>query len=105
MPPLRYDVVHRLKRDFPELAIVINGGIESLDAAQAQLAHVDGVMIGRAAYHDPWVLSQADERIFGQQPRLKPVTAEFVPFALEQAVARSVFCQRGMCKKYAKDLQ
>ena len=65
VPPLRYDVVHRLKRDFPGLTIVINGGIESLDAAQAQLAHVDGVMLGRAAYHDPWVLAGADERFFG----------------------------------------
>jgi tRNA-dihydrouridine synthase A len=65
VPPLRYDVVHRLKRDFPGIAIVINGGIESLDAAQAQLEHVDGVMLGRAAYHDPWVLAGADKRIFG----------------------------------------
>jgi len=65
VPPLRYDVVHRLKRDFPGLTIVLNGGIESLDAAQAQLAHVDGVMLGRAAYHDPWVLAEADEQIFG----------------------------------------
>jgi tRNA-dihydrouridine synthase A len=68
VPPLRYDVVHRLKRDFPELAIVINGGIESLDAALVQLEHVDGVMIGRAAYHDPWLLAEAYERIFGAVP-------------------------------------
>jgi tRNA-dihydrouridine synthase A len=64
VPPLRYDVVHRLKRDFPGLTIVLNGGIESLDAVQAQLAHVDGVMMGRAAYHVPWVLAEADVRIF-----------------------------------------
>lgn len=57
IPPLRYAVVHRLKRDFPALEIVINGGIASLAAAEAQLAHVDGVMIGRAAYHDPWILA------------------------------------------------
>ena len=68
VPPLRYDVVHRLKRDFPALPIVINGGIESLDAAAAQLARVDGVMIGRAAYHDPWLLAEADQRIFGAAP-------------------------------------
>ena len=64
VPPLRYDVVHRLKRDFLALPIVINGGIESLDAAEEQLAHVDGIMIGRAAYHDPWLLAEADQRIF-----------------------------------------
>jgi tRNA-dihydrouridine synthase A len=69
IPPLRHDLVHRLKRDFPGLAIVVNGGVESLDAAQAQLAHVDGVMMGRAAYHDPWVLAEADERIFGAAPQ------------------------------------
>lgn len=77
VPPLRHDVVHRLKREFPELVIVINGGIESLDAALVQLTHVDGVMIGRAAYHDPWVLARADERVFGSAPPgvLQPVTA------------------------------
>ena len=59
IPPLRYEFVHRLKREHPELEIVINGGITSLAQAEAQLAHVDGVMIGRAAYHDPWILADA----------------------------------------------
>jgi tRNA-dihydrouridine synthase A len=68
VPPLRHDVVHRLKRDFPELTIVINGGIESLEQAIEQLAHVDGVMIGRAAYHDPWLLADTDARIYGDPP-------------------------------------
>jgi len=57
IPPLRYDFVHRLKREHPALDIVINGGIVTLAQAEAQLAHVDGVMIGRAAYHDPWILA------------------------------------------------
>ncbi|HYW91626.1 MAG TPA: tRNA dihydrouridine(20/20a) synthase DusA [Gammaproteobacteria bacterium] len=65
VPPLRYGVVHRLKRDFPGLAIVINGGIRDLDAVQDQLRQVDGVMVGRAAYHDPWMLADADRRVFG----------------------------------------
>ncbi|HXH03282.1 MAG TPA: tRNA dihydrouridine(20/20a) synthase DusA [Candidatus Competibacteraceae bacterium] len=66
LPPLRYEVVHQLKRDFPELEIIINGGILDLDQAQAQLRHVDGVMIGRAAYHDPYrVLAEADRRLYG----------------------------------------
>jgi len=59
IPPLRHDLVHRLKREFPQLEIVINGGITTLREAAAQLAHVDGVMIGRAAYHDPWLLADA----------------------------------------------
>jgi len=59
IPPLKYDYVYRLKKDFPDLEIVINGGIVSRDQIQEQLKHVDGVMIGRAAYTNPWFL--ADE--------------------------------------------
>ena len=62
VPPLRYDVVHRLKRDFPALTIVVNGGITDWDAIERELAHVDGVMLGRVAYHDPYFLAQADWR-------------------------------------------
>ncbi len=65
LPPLRYDMVHRLKHDFPDLEIVINGGITSLEQTQHQLQYVDGVMIGREVYHNPWMLAQADSRIFG----------------------------------------
>jgi tRNA-dihydrouridine synthase A len=67
IPPLDYDLVVAMKEAFPDLGMSINGGIESLDMAQALLARgVDGVMIGRAAYHHPWeVLSEADRRIFG----------------------------------------
>ena len=59
MPPLKYPYVYQLKRDFPELEIVINGGITTRAQIGEQLRHADGVMLGRAAYHDPWVL--ADE--------------------------------------------
>jgi tRNA-dihydrouridine synthase A len=59
VPPLKYDYVYRLKRELPELEIVINGGITTRDAMDEQLRHVDGVMVGRAAYHDPWVLADA----------------------------------------------
>ena len=58
IPPLRYDYVYRLKRDFPQLEIVINGGIVSRGEIEAHLAHVEGVMLGRAAYHDPWLLAE-----------------------------------------------
>ena len=57
IPPLKYDYVYRLKRDFPELCIVINGGIATADEILAHLAHVDGAMVGRTAYHNPWVLA------------------------------------------------
>ena len=56
IPPLRYDWAQRLKRERPQLPVVLNGGIATVEAAQAQMAHVDGVMLGRAAYHDPYVL-------------------------------------------------
>jgi tRNA-dihydrouridine synthase A len=57
VPPLKYDYVYRLKRDFPALEIVINGGVTAKDRISEHLTHVDGVMLGRAAYHDPWVLA------------------------------------------------
>ncbi len=58
IPPLRYELVHRVKADFPELEIIANGGIRSLEQARAQLARVDGVMIGREAYQNPYVLAE-----------------------------------------------
>ena len=65
IPPLRYDLVQRLKREHPQLQIIINGGIRSWAEIDAQLACVDGVMIGRAADNDPWILVEADQRVFG----------------------------------------
>jgi len=65
VPPLRYDVVHRLKRDFPALTFVLNGGLANWDAIERELAQVDGVMLGRVAYHDPYFLAQAGWRAFG----------------------------------------
>jgi tRNA-dihydrouridine synthase A len=64
VPPLNYPWVNQLKRDFPDLTIVINGGIETLDACEQHLEHVDGVMLGRAAYQNPWLLSEVDARLF-----------------------------------------
>ena len=59
IPPLKYDYVYRLKQDFPDVQVVINGGITSQGQIQEHLNHVDGVMIGRAAYSDPWMLADA----------------------------------------------
>jgi tRNA-dihydrouridine synthase A len=64
IPPLDYGLVYRLKVERPELTVVVNGGIASLDAAEAHLAMVDGVMLGRAAYHEPGLLGAADRRLF-----------------------------------------
>ncbi|SBV96361.1 tRNA-dihydrouridine synthase A [uncultured Alphaproteobacteria bacterium] len=88
VPPLRHDVVHRLKVDFPDLEIVVNGGIRDLDAAAAHLGPTDGVMIGRAAYETPWILAAADRRIFGD-PRLPPTRREVVE-GLAELAARVV---------------
>ncbi len=65
IPPLRYDRVQRLKGDFPRLEFVVNGGIGDLDQAVALLRGLDGIMLGRAAYHHPWLLAEAMPRLFG----------------------------------------
>ncbi len=67
IPPLRYEVVHDLKKEHPDLEIVINGGINTLEDAQHQLQFVDGVMMGRAIYHNPWLLADVDRRLFGKE--------------------------------------
>jgi tRNA-dihydrouridine synthase A len=64
IPPLDYGLVYRLKVERPDLTVVINGGIASLDEAEAHLRHVDGVMLGRAAYHEPGLLGAVDRRLF-----------------------------------------
>jgi len=66
VPPLDYDRVYRLKAAHPDLSIVINGGIRNLDEAEAHLAKVDGVMVGREAYQNPWILADVDRRLFGE---------------------------------------
>ncbi len=76
VPPLRYAEVHRLKAEFPELEIVVNGGVAAWPQVEAELARVDGVMLGRAAYHDPYVLADLDHRLFGGGPA--PSRAEIV---------------------------
>jgi tRNA-dihydrouridine synthase A len=90
IPPLDYDRVYRLKRQYPALEIVINGGIASLAAAAEHLHHVDGVMMGRAAYQDPWQLLAVDPELFGAPaPYLNPRQAALalVPY-IEREVAR-----------------
>ena len=68
VPPLRYELVHRLKRDFPELTICLNGGVVSEAQIADELNRLDGVMVGREAYHNPWPLTGWDARFFGDPP-------------------------------------
>ena len=65
VPPLQYDTVYRLKQDFPQLEIIINGGITSLDETHGHLRHVDGVMLGRAVCNNPYLLAGVDKYLFG----------------------------------------
>ncbi|MFY8103268.1 MAG: tRNA dihydrouridine(20/20a) synthase DusA, partial [Ramlibacter sp.] len=69
VPPLRYEIVHRLKQEFPQLVIAINGGITQDTQVQAQLEALDGVMVGREAYHNPWWLASWDAAFFGEADR------------------------------------
>lgn len=83
IPPLDYPMVHRLKADRPDLAVVLNGGIGTLAQAEAQLGSVDGVMIGRAAYRTPMILAEADRRLFDPTaPVAEPVdiVRRFLPY-------------------------
>nr|WP_255446446.1 tRNA dihydrouridine(20/20a) synthase DusA [Chitinibacter sp. GC72] len=69
IPPLKYDYAYQLKRDFPQLEIIINGGITTLTQSLEHLQYVDGVMVGREAYHNPWLLTGVDAAIYGQAQR------------------------------------
>ena len=77
VPPLRYEDVYRIKRELPHLPVEINGGIRSLDAVEHHLQYVDGVMLGRAAYANPYLLAAVDDRFFGD-PRPVPNRREVV---------------------------
>lgn len=90
VPPLNYDRVYRLKAARPDLTVVINGGIGDLDAAAGHLAHVDGVMLGRAAYQTPYILADVDRKLFGcssQRADRTEVLEMLVPY-VERHLAR-----------------
>ena len=92
IPPLRYEVVHRLKRDFPGLVFVVSGGLSDWATIETQLACVDGVMLGRAAYHQPWVLAEADARIYGDGglPKSRAKVAQAMAAYAERQVHEGV---------------
>lgn len=87
IPPLRHDLVYRIKQDFPDLQIVINGGITSLEQSRGMLEFVDGVMIGREAYHNPYLLSGVDRLFLDANLPVKTrqeVIMEFLPYVQRQ---------------------
>jgi tRNA-dihydrouridine synthase A len=90
IPPLDHDRVYRLKAALPNVPIVINGGIGSLEEARAHLAHVDGVMLGRAAYQEPWRLLNVDPLLFGETPphaTMKDALEAMLPY-IERTLSR-----------------
>lgn len=87
IPPLRYDMVYKLKQDFPHLLIVINGGVTSIVQIQEHLVHVDGVMIGREAYHNPYMLAHVDQLFYGDNhpiPTRHEIIEQFIPYVEQQ---------------------
>lgn len=93
IPPLKYDYAYRLKRDFPQIEIVINGGVTTLDEVEQHLRHVDGVMLGREAYHNPYVLAGIDARFYGASapaPTREEVEAKLVEYCAAE-LARGTY--------------
>lgn len=87
VPPLRYEFVHRLKRELPRLEIVLNGGLTTLAEARQQLAYVDGVMLGRAAYYNPALLFEVDRLFYGDEhavPTPHTIVEQLLPYVEEQ---------------------
>jgi len=83
IPPLKYDTVYRLKQDFPQLEIIINGGIKNLSESKQHLQHVDGCMIGREAYANPYMLAEVDRNLYQQQtdmPTRQQILAHYVDY-------------------------
>jgi len=87
VPPLEYPFVHRLKQEFPELTIVINGGIKTLDETLTHLEKVDGVMIGREAYSNPYLLAEVDQRLFNNShpiPSRTAIAEHYIDYCIKE---------------------
>jgi tRNA-dihydrouridine synthase A len=87
LPPLPYELLHRLKRERPKLAIEINGGLDSLEAVHEQIERVDGEMVGRAAYEHPYAFARADRELFGDRsvvPSRREIVERMIRYAEEQ---------------------
>lgn len=87
IPPLRYDIVKRIKIDFPDLTIIVNGGIKTLEQVEEQLTYADGVMIGREAYSNPYFLYDLEKKYFGEEKNLRTrheVIKDLIPYVEDQ---------------------
>ena len=90
IPPLRYGVVHQLKRDHPDLKIIVNGGIRTLDECRDHLIAVDGVMLGREAYYNPWLMAGVDEALYGDPAPVESradAVRQFIPYVAQEVAA------------------
>jgi tRNA-dihydrouridine synthase A len=90
IPPLRYELVHRLKADFPALEVILNGGLQAPEDAVAHLARLDGVMLGRAAYHDPYRLAAWERLVYGAAeppPSRTEVVSQLLPYVERERAA------------------
>jgi len=89
VPPLCYDTVYQIKKDFPDLNVSLNGGVTSLSAANEILQNVDGVMVGREAYHNPYILAEVDAQIYAEQGEIKTrhqVVMELIPYIQQHLI-------------------
>ena len=105
VPPLRYDIVWQLKQDFPHLTIALNGGVTSLEQARQHLSRLDGVMIGREAYHNPYMLAGADRWIFDDDraaPTRRDIVEAYLPYVARELArgARLVHLTRHLTGLY-----
>jgi tRNA-dihydrouridine synthase A len=93
IPPLKYDWVYQLKQDFPDLEIIINGGLTQFEQMTEQLTQLDGVMVGREAYHNPYIMAQVDNAFYGQEkaiPSRHDIIKNFMPY-IEQQLSKGIY--------------
>ena len=96
IPPLNYERVHRLKKSFSHLSIILNGGLETMEQGEPHLQSLDGMMLGRAAYHMPWVMAEVDEKIYGATnpcATRRDAVMAMLPY-IEQQLSQGLFLHR-----------
>jgi len=96
VPPLNYDLVYQMKREFPQLEIIINGGIKTLGKCEEHIKQVDGVMMGREAYHNPFIMNEVDQLFYDDQPNKQTrfdVLEKYIEYMQEQ-LGRGVYLKQ-----------
>ncbi|MDK4537332.1 tRNA-dihydrouridine synthase, partial [Kingella kingae] len=103
IPPLRYDFVYRLKQEFPDLEIIINGGVQTNTQIAEHLQHVDGVMMGREAYHNPYIMHDWDTLFYGEKqpaPTREQIAQQLYNYATQQLSRQQGTILRHMVRHY-----